>query len=300
MFKALYKNRKNEVTIHLRGFISGIIFFFLPKILKKQVKFVYDPRGAVIYSLEEKTPFIKKMRLLLRYIDRTLISESLFTIVESKKLKKLKIKLYPGTESKYLLCYNSSSLNESNEILDFNSSNEINLCYPGSINHWHDIDEIHRVFNHLVKILNHDIINIYILTKNDNKALIEKKFNENSKYNLTVNFVPYHLLDQELEKMDICVSVVKPTKSTVITSPIKIADFVIKNKKFILNRGIGDFDDFFDIKNSALLFDYGEELNFNLEDLIELNPSRNKEIQHYLKIDTNRENIIMNLEKLLK
>lgn len=300
--KLLYKNREHELTIHLRGFISGIIYFFTPKFIKGNAKYIYDPRGAVVYSLIEKNNKIKPFEFVLRYIDRSLIKNSIFTIVESKKLKKLKSELYNGTEEKYLVCYNTSSLLRSEDKLDIKNLKSVNICYPGSINYWHDIDEIYRVLKFLKTILEKEnkIVKLHILTQDKYKSIVETTLRSlDNGGGLVVKFVPYKLLDKELQKMHICISVTRPTKYTRANSPIKISDFIVKNKIFMLNSGIGDFDEFFESNNSAILYDYTADFNLKIEDIYKIDCYKNKEIEHHVLIETNRKKIYNKLQNLI-
>ncbi|MCK0158139.1 hypothetical protein MWU65_13175 [Cellulophaga sp. F20128] len=299
LIKVLYSNRSNNVIIHIRGFISGILFFLIPKIGFTNLKYIYDPRGAVVYGMLEKSRKIQKFKKPLRYIDKELIRNSIFTIVESIKLKKQKIDLY-GNKEKYLVCYNSSSFMSSKSTINISKVDSINICYCGSVNLWHDLTEIHRVFMHLSKVLKKKQVSFFFFTQKRNHNLVSQKFSrELSENKIKIAFIPYNLLEKEINKMHICISVVKPTRSTVVTSPIKISDYILKNKIFIQNRGIGDFDEFFENNKSAILYDFGEVLNFGLSDLEDVNCLKNKEIESNLLIETNRKKINNNILKFI-
>ena len=295
LVKTLYKNRKNEMTVHLRGFVSAFLFYLVPKVFLKKHKFIYDPRGAFLIERREKNSKMLFIRFLLRF-EKQMIKNSLFTIVTTHKFKELFEGEY-GFSDKYLVCYNSSSLKYSREKYNLAESKTINICYCGSVNHWHDLDEIHRLITYTRNLFLQKV-KVYIFTSTKNKEIVESKFQELDESDLVVKFVDYNKLEEELSQMHVCISVVKPTKSTEIASPIKISDYIMLNKHFILNKGIGDFDLFYEQNNSALLYDYKENLNFTLEDILNLNPERNIKLAEKLKISTNRNRILESIIKL--
>lgn len=294
LFKLLFKNRSNNITIHVRGFISAIIFFFFPKNILKSYKYIYDPRGAVILNFLEKSKYLKYGTMFFSVIEKNIIENSLMTIVESEKLKTHLANEY-GKIEKYTTCYNSTSLFPLPPKNSLKTKELINICYTGSLNYWHDIYEIKRVFEHLIKILSTKKIVIHILTQERYHSVANEVFDFHKE--VFIKFVPYNEMDDVLEAMDICVSVVRPTKSTVVTSPIKIADYINKGKIIVANSGIGDFDEFFIKNNSVLLYNYKEVLTFTKEDLYKIRTDKNVEILHNFRIETNRKTITKKIQR---
>lgn len=293
LFKLLVKHRSDNVTIHVRGFISAIMLFFFPKFLLSSYRYIYDPRGAVILNFNEKSKYLKWFEWLFVIIEKDIIKHSELTIVESEKLK-THLKTTYGYPKKYIVCYNSTSLNSKPVIDGFEFKNTLNICYTGSLNYWHDIHEVKRVFEHLIQVLSTKTVRIHVLTQERYHNIAKQVFNFDNE--VIVKFVPYKEMDAELEAMDICVSVVRPTKSTVVTSPIKMADYINKGKIIVANSGIGDFDEFFIKNNSVLLYSYQEKITFTYKDLCKLSPKKNKEILHNFRIETNRQKLIKAIE----
>ncbi|PHR73269.1 MAG: hypothetical protein COA67_03660 [Lutibacter sp.] len=287
------KNKETKI-FHLRGFVSAFLFYFIPRGLKKG-NYVYDPRGSFIYSLEE-TRFKKKSFLIrfLRRIENNLIKNSFFTILESKGLINQMAKIY-GHPEKYVLCYNATTFTDNSSLEQIKNKESINICYCGSVNHWHDIDELYRLFEYVNKLFNNKEVNNFLFTQKRNHEVVKERF-QNFKNNLDIDFIPYNELEKKLQKMDICLSVVVPKKSTKITSPIKIADYVMLNKIVIANKGIGDFDDYFKKNNSAILYDYQKKFNFVLHDIETVNVGKNEQIKKYFKLSTNKEIILSKIK----
>lgn len=289
LFLFLFTIKKENTTIHLRGFVSAFIFFFVQKIIFwKKFKYIYDPRGAFIIELKE-SKFSNKDNFLLKVlksIEKNLIKNSIKTIVTTERFKVLFINQY-GLIDKLIVLYNTSSFEDKNIDIELSNDKEIvNICYVGSVNYWHDLNEIIRVLSYTKNIITQKT-KVHFFTNFKNMDLIKEKLEKNNVLDYDVRFVPYEELENSLKDMDICISVVKPTISTKIASPIKVSDYIMLNKRIIMNRDIGDFDDFFIKNNSVQLYEYGKELDFTFEDLVNLNINKNDLIKDKLYINAN-------------
>ncbi|AXX90451.1 hypothetical protein CKA55_11875 [Arcobacter suis] len=292
-----FKINSSKTVYHIRGFVSAFIFYFVQKILFwKKVSYIYDPRGAFVTELSEskfasQDNFILR---ILRFIEKSIIKHSIKTIVTTERFKNL-YKDYYENSSKYVVLYNTSALTS----LDFVEEKLvekdcINICYIGSIDHWHNLDEISRVLKYTQDIIPQNT-KVYFFTNYPNREMIKEKLSVLMIKDFTVKFIPYEEVEKNLTNMDICISVVEPTKSQLIASPIKISDYIQLNKIIISNKNIGDFDDFFIENNSVQLYEYAEELNFNLDELDSLNREKNEVLKKRLNIQNN----IVKIEKIL-
>lgn len=289
LFLFLFNLKNENTTIHLRGFVSAFIFFFVQKIIFwKKFKYIYDPRGAFVIELKEskfsdKDNFLLKM---LKLIEKNLIENSIKTIVTTERFKELFVNQY-GLTDKLIVLYNTSSFNCKNIDAELIKDRDIvNICYVGSVNYWHDLDEIIRVLSYTKNTVPQKT-KIYFFTNFKDMSLIKEKLEKNNILDYDIKFVPYEELESRLIDMDICISVVKPTISTKIASPIKVSDYIMLNKRIIMNKDIGDFDDFFIKNNSAQLYEYGGKLDFTFEDILNLNIEKNDLIKDKLFINEN-------------
>jgi len=298
IIRFLHSKKDTEITIHIRGFVSAILYYLIPKLGLRKIKYVYDPRGA--FLIEKKESKNAKIIQWLKPIEKRIIANALFTIVTTKRFKSLFIKEY-GFEHKYLVCYNSSSFKYKqvlkNTILEVS---ELKLCYMGSVNYHHDLDEIYRLISYLVKLFNDKKIILYFYTSKRHHNLVKQKLSNIPNLECIIDVIHYTKMEQALEKMDICISVVRPTKSTKIASPIKVSDYIMLNKIIILNKCIGDFDEFYIENNSALLYEFEKDIDFTLNDILNLNPSKNRHLaENYLNKNANKEKILTLLTKQL-
>ena len=289
LFLLILKIDTKDTIFHVRGYVSGFIFFLVTRIVFwKKIFYIYDPRGAFVVELKESKFNDKENFLLkiLKYIEKSLICSSFITIVTSDRFKELYSKEY-GNDSKYLVLYNTSAFENYKFInKDIINKDIINICYMGSIDFWHNLDEIVRVFKYLQDNIPNKT-NIYFFTNFKDKELIIKKLNQASILNYDIGFVPYNEVQATLLNMDICISIVVPTESQKIASPIKVSDYIQLNKIVVMNKNIGDFDNFFIKNNSAMIYDYGKELSFSFNDLLSLNIESNEVLKERLNIKTN-------------
>src|SRR5690606_27551634 len=72
-----------------------------------------------------------------------------------------------------------------------------------------------------------------------------------------VSYVNYHSIPGALADKHVGVSVVRPTLSSRIASPIKISDYVALGIVPLMNEGIGDFDAHFRTEGAAILYKFG-------------------------------------------
>jgi hypothetical protein len=283
--ETLRRSDRNKTIVHIRGFVSAIIFFFATFLEKQQVYYIYDPRGAFILERNEAGSRIRYLSAILKYLEGKIISNALFTIVETLNLKIYFQKEY-SRRNNYLLCYNSSSFSKSQ--LTRASSGGIHVCYLGSINYWHPLDEICRLFCYLIQLYGNENINFHFYTQTKNHKIACNSLTRYGVSNFTVDFCRYDAVERVLEGMDICVSVTRPTESISMSSSIKVADFINLGKRIIMTRGCGDFDSFFERNNSAILYDFNEDFLFTENDIENLNIEANSSLKKVLSNSFNR------------
>jgi len=301
MLQLLSKLDTKDTILHIRGYVSSFIFFFVRLVLFwKNFSYIYDPRGSYIDEFTESTRYFNRNNFLLkilRMLEKSIIKNSIKTIVTTIKFKEFYKKQFLN-ESKYELLYNTSAIkNVEYKKIDLLSKEIIEVCYMGSIDYWHNLDEIIRVLNYIQRITPKKI-KINFFTNYYNKNYISEKLSKVGLVNFEISFITYEQAGERLKQIDICVSVVKPTLSKRIASPIKVSDYIMLNKIIIMNEGIGDFDNHFKKNNSALLYEYGKDLNFTFDEILNLNAD-NSYLKDMLSIERNIEKIKSILNKVL-
>ena len=248
-----------DATYHLRGFVAGSLFFLSRIFLLQKARYIYDPRGAFFIEWREKG----RSRAISRFFgwcELHLIRNSIATIVTSNRFARLYRRLF-GSESKYVPIYNSTSFEFVACRDKFLPDGNFRVVYLGTFNYWHDMEEIARVMASVASQIGAARTEITIYTTHKFHKKARELFGCIDCASLVVDYVSYHDIPEALADKHIGVSVVRPTLSTSIASPIKISDYIALGLVPLLNRGIGDFDEYFAKENSAILYRYGEAVD---------------------------------------
>ena len=91
---------------------------------------------------------------------------------------------------------------------------------------------------------------------------------------VNIEYVKYNDIPEALKDKHVGVSVVRPTLSSRIASPIKVSDYVALGLTPLLNEGIGDFDKYFRGESSAVLYKFGGEVDISGIEVIRKSRSR--------------------------
>jgi hypothetical protein len=273
LFKLVQLQLKSpDAVYHLRGFIVGFMFYLSRLFMLGRSKYIYDPRGAFFIEWKEAGGALCVSRGF-RFVESRLIYHSLATIVTTERFADLYRRLF-GQDHKYCVIYNSTSfaLNPGKFlVLD---GERIRLVYLGTFNHWHDLNEIHRVIESVTHQLGPERVEVDIFTPVKFHERVRKKFQSFACARFDVDYIEYQDIPSVLENKHIGISVVRPTLSASIASPIKISDYISLGLIPLLNTGIGDFDKVFAKENSAILYRFGKDIA--LPDLSSVRISENK------------------------
>lgn len=263
-----------KATYHLRGFVVSFLFFLSRMFTLGRATYIYDPRGAFCIEWTEagRPCWISA---IFRHVEARLIRHSFATIVTTQRFSALYENIY-GNADKYSVIYNSTSFAyDADKRLDLDGD-RIGVAYLGTFNHWHDIDELRRVIESLTQQLPGRAVEVNIFTSVKFHDLVREKFKGLDCAVVNVAYIEYKDIPKALSDVQIGISVVRPSVSTNIASPIKVSDYIANGLIPLMNAGIGDFDNHFVAENSAILYEFGRDLE--LPDLKAIRPDRNEAI----------------------
>lgn len=266
--------RHPRAAYHLRGFVSGLFFYVSRLGMVGSARYIYDPRGAFFVEWREAG----KSRALSRifgWAEARLTRKAQATIVTSHRFARLYRRLF-GRTGNFLTIYNSTSFPQVDGKVSIVDANPIRLVYLGTFNEWHDMGELVRVMSEATLQLGPDRVEIYIFTPKRFHETAQNAFGTIDCQKVQVDYVNYKDVPNRLAQMHVGVSVIRPTLSTRIASPIKISDYISLGLVPLLNEGIGDFDDHFRHNNSAILYPYKGALD--LSNLASVQTVSNREI----------------------
>lgn len=250
--------------VHVRGFVPGVVLF-VAQFCSKKIKYIYDPRGAFILEKNEIGSVLKYVRPMLEYIERKNVENSFKTIVTSRRFLNLFSSIY-GCKDKYIVNYNCSMFQNDVRKIRIDDLQRVNIVYVGTVNYWHDIEEIKNVLVRIKEDLSEKELYLYFMTAQKNHLLVKSKLSGLGFEGFEVKSLGYNEVGEALKYMHIGISVVRPSVTGKIASPIKVSDYIANGLIIVSNEGVGDFDDFYRENLSAVLYKYGNP-NFFKEDL---------------------------------
>jgi hypothetical protein len=266
--------RYPKAAYHVRGFVSGAVFLLSRLGMLRSTRYIYDPRGAFFIEWREAGKSLLLSRIFGCF-EAKLIKHSVATIVTSNGFARLYRMLF-GLSEKYLTIYNSTNFAFAGANRKLPTKGPVRLIYMGTFNHWHDMDEVARVMRSAVKQIGPKRCEIFIYTSAKFHEPAGELFGAIECAKLHVGYVEYHQIPSELEDKHIGVSVVRPTLSTRIASPIKIPDYAAHGLLPLVNSGIGDFDRHFVEHKSAILYPFGGTID--MSDFDQVNTAANEAI----------------------
>jgi hypothetical protein len=250
-----------RAAYHLRGFVAGIVFFFSRAGLLGPARYIYDPRGAFFIEWRESgRP--KALARLFGWVESRLIRHSVATVVTSRRFARLYARLF-GHGDKYLTIYNATSFAYAERASQPADQGNLRVAYLGTFNHWHDMGEVARVMENITREVGPDRVEISIYTLPRFHDAVRARFGRIECAALNVAYVGYHGIPDALAGQHVGVSVVRPSVSSRIASPIKISDYVALGLVPLMNRGIGDFDAQLGADGAAILYRFGEAIDIS-------------------------------------
>lgn len=263
-----------QAVYHLRGFVTAAFFCLSRGGMLRRARYVYDPRGAFAVEWREaERP--RGVGGILRRWEKHLVRNSSTTIVTSERFKQFYQQQF-GVGPTYVTVYNSTSFPFRGSEWSLPTDGPTRIVYLGTFNHWHAMDEVARVMTQAARQLGPERVELFVYTLPRFHDAVRETFGVIDCAGLTVDYVRYEDLPSVLVDKHIGVSVVRPTPSSRIASPIKVADYVALGVVPLMNRGIGDFDAHFLSNKSGVLYEFGEDID--LTGLADISTTTNRQI----------------------
>ena len=261
-----------RARFHLRGFVSAALFAVSRLFLMPSGRYIYDPRGAFFLEWREAGR-AKLAGKVFGWIEARLIAHSIATIVTTDRFARLYSRLF-GHRQRYQTIYNATSFSFQDIDKPVHAADVVRIVYLGTFNHWQDMDEVARVVASAARQLGPSRTEIYIYTSKKFHARVKETLGRIECKALCVEYVNYRDIPATLADKHIGISVVRPTLSTRIASPIKIGDYVASSLLPLLNSGIGDFDSHYATERSAVLYRFGGEVDLSGIASVQARPNR--------------------------
>lgn len=263
-----------RAVYHLRGFVAAAFFYVSRLGMVRHARYIYDPRGAYVVEWREAGRRRGVGRLLQR-VEKSLVRHANSTIVTSERFRQLYEQQF-GLGPTFVTIYNATCFAFSDSVVPPASVGPVRIAYLGTFNHWHSMDELARVMAQAAHQLGPARVELYVYTLPRFHDLVREKLRTVECASLTVDYVRYEDIPAALVDKHIGISIVRPTRSSRIASPIKVADYVALGLVPLMNEGIGDFDSHFRSNESGILYEFGNSVN--LTRLTDIDTSANRQV----------------------
>jgi hypothetical protein len=270
-------------NVHLRGFnLFPYVFFskiFLP------FNLILDPRGAFPEEIYMRYNS-KILFMVLNIVELLYYLSGNSVIFVSNAFKNHIFSKYPflNIYQKVIPTFYVENKMLLKNIIKSNHSQEsktLNLVYVGSMDVWQKFNKVVEFCNYIVK-LNYQF-KLHILTKDEKAAL---KYLEAADFkNFIITSVKPNDVSNFLEKMDIAFVFRDQSIVNIVSSPVKIQEYLFSGLFVVASSGIGDLSDFICSKKLGCVIDVFNEQNVNntIESFIQSKTTRDENINTFLQ-----------------
>jgi glycosyltransferase involved in cell wall biosynthesis len=261
------KINKNETILYSRGYLPGLLTYFLHVIFG--CEYIFDPRGILAEELTEDSHGYSKIYIkVINKFEKCLIKHSKQNIFVSNKMHKFYENKHNIVIKNYLVKYNSPDL-EKFDIIEIKSIETlVRFVYVGSIVKYQKIEEIFLLLATL-KNVNYSM-HFYVP---DHASNLIKQYSNS--YNIPSDI--FHLKNYEickkLKNYHYGFLLRGETFVNLVSSPIKFGEYVASGVRVITTDYVGDYSSFVKFFNIGLIID--------IEDLASSGELLKRDIENY-------------------
>ena len=281
---------------------------FISLMLKTRRPILYDADGLAYL---EKKLFSKKLiqPYLIRIIEQKIINQSSIILTRTKfsiqwfkenyNLKELsKFHIISNGVSPEIFKVNNSSRETLRLKLGLNQK-DLLFIYVGSIGKKYGLDHAIRIFINYNKKFIHS--KFLILSSQLEEA--EKVINKYNHPNISVKTILHEEVNEYLNAADIGFCLIEPNEAIKAVNPIKLNEYLLSGLPVIINRGIGDTEEWLEEGFNCAFVEYDKSKSNDLIDIKKLASNANRYLSSdramkYCSINTTVKQYICALDKI--
>lgn len=240
---SIYLIIKNKIhIIHCRSYVTSLIGLWCKRWLK--TKFIFDMRGFWADERIERNIWNKNNPIYcfiynyFKKLEKRFLSRADFIITLTNSSKNYLLKHFSINKSSIVTIPCSTIFKNSNEINFSKSKNKPTLIYVGSFRTAYLEDEMFLFFSIFKKKFPDSIFIILTSEKQDYFTSYIRKYNLDIN-SIIIRNVKYEEVFEYLQKADLGICFIKPSFSSIASSPIKFAEMLSAGLPVICNN-IGD------------------------------------------------------------
>lgn len=306
------QRKKAFNIVHCRGYITAIVGSWMKK--KWKTRFLFDMRGFFADERVEggiwnlKNPiyklvyqyFKKKEKYFFTYADHVVSLTH-----KGEKIIRTLDYIPQKFECTVIPCCVDMELFKFDDSKTSKETNNLNLCYLGSIGTWYMLDEMLDFYK---LILLHYPTALFTFYTHEKKELIESTClkKEIPLSSIIIYAAKREELPQLLKKHQLSIFFIKPVFSKQASSPTKQGELMAMGIPVICNSGVGDTDEIIKLHKSGYLIDCFDKKSYqkaidHLNEIINL-PKENmtEGAEKYFSLKKGIEKYDLIYQKLIK
>ena len=250
----LFCNKIN--IVHVRSYIPGLII--LPIKVFFNFKLLFDMRGLWINERLDRAGWSKKdlKYLFFKRIEKKLLFFSDSIICLTYEAIKILKNIYPEIENKiFYRAYTSVDEKIFKPLHNIKKNKSIVFGHLGSVDTAYDVEIIYKFINKLLKIDNN--IKLIIINEDKHDYLFNlKKTYQIDDSNIEIKFVDRSKLNEEINKIDICIFFAKNNFSIKGSFPTKISEVLLVGKPIICNDFNSEISNLISKNKVGIIYDF--------------------------------------------
>lgn len=236
-------------VVHVRSYVAAMIGLIVKK--RHRSKFIFDIRG---FWPEEQVFRGKWSKRSLQFLMAKLMERSFLKNADTVVVLTHRAKDILNDRSKYPKTKNIVMIPTCVDLARFHndpvSLNGIRLCYSGSLGTWYCLDEMLAFFDHMRSAYPAAKLDFLVnWTSYQSLSAKELSLFESSKQ-ISIQTTQYNELPKFLARSNIGLFFIRSTFSKQASCPTKLGEFLAMGMPVIVNRGVGDYDQW--VKNEGL------------------------------------------------
>lgn len=252
------KKGKNYDIIHVRSF-PGMFGAIIAKLFYR-TKIVFDPRGlyAEEFSYLENRFFLTK---IFKFFEPFFCKYANIIVVVSQPFKKYYQKEYYIQDNKIIVIPTFAILKENRDdkqvIINvkkdyFKNENCLLFIYSGSIETWQNIDKVINFFSLLSKEIDNAKFAVFSKDAARFEELLKNCLQRNSFFvkSLSKDEIPYYL-----SQADYGLLLRDNNIINIVSSPIKVKDYLLAGVPIILTNNIGDSSNYIQVNKFGYILE---------------------------------------------
>jgi len=266
VYKVLRSQDKYDI-IHSRGFLGATLGVFLKRLLGAQ--FVFDMRG---FWAEERADIGSWKRNQFGYkvanwLERKFIHSADAIVVLTQSAKKILSceYQYPDHEKVFVIptCVDTHKFSKPDVIPAKAGIQNLSFCFSGSLGTWYCLDEMFNFYRQARSQYSDSVFQLLVNWTSWVRLSEDEKKRIKAIDGVQLKCSSYEDLPHHLSRNNIGLCFINPFPSRRASFPTKLGEFLSMGMPVIMNKGIGDCDEWIEKEGLGIIVDDFSDSSYN-------------------------------------